>query len=118
MQFVDASGRVVQGTNPVPLSIAPTFSAPTVVPNADGFLITINCVPDVLPNQSASLALGAMAVPAQIFDVQTATLSFQFPSILTSGQHLARLRIDGVESPVNVNWTAIPPAFTGPWVTV
>ncbi len=118
MQFVDTSGRVVQSTNSVPLSIAPTLSAPTVVPNTSGFLITIHSAPEVLPSQSASLALGAMAVPAQIFDVKTAVLSFQFPSTLTSGQHLARLRIDGVESPVSVNWAAVPPAFTGPWVTV
>jgi len=118
MQFVDTSGRIVQSTNSVPLSIAPTLSAPTVVPNTGGFLITVNSAPEVLPNQSASLALGAMAVPAQIFDVKTAVLSFQFPSTLTSGQHLARLRIDGVESPVSVNWAAVPPAFTGPWVTV
>ena len=118
MQFVDAGNRVVQSTNSVPISLAPTLSAPTVVPNVGGFLITVNCVPDVLPNQSASLALGAIAVPAQIFDVQASTLSFQFPPTLTSGQHLARLRIDGVESPVGVDWSAAPPTFTGPWVMV
>src|SRR6202040_1724331 len=64
MLFVDVGGRVVQSTNSVSISLAPTLSAPTVVPNAEGFLVTVNCVPDVLPNQSASLALGATAVPA------------------------------------------------------
>ncbi len=121
MLFTNAGVQIVQSTNPVPISIAPAIAAvpaPTVIPNAAGFLVTVNCNPDVLPNQSVSLALGATIVPAQIFDALTAVLSFQFPPTLTSGPYLARLRVDGVESPVSVNWLAVPPVFTGPWVTV
>ena len=101
--------------------LVPTIAAvpaPIVTPNAAGFLVTVNCNPAVLPNQSVSLALGATSAPAQNFDTPTAVLTFQFPSALTSGPYLARLRVDGVESPVSVNWLAIPPVFTGPWVTV
>jgi len=110
--FLDTSLQIVQSTNPVPLSIAPTIAsvpAPTVVANAAGFLVTINCAPEVLPNQSVSLALGSTAVPAQTFDALTAVLSFQFPP-LGVGTYLARLLVDGVESHVSL--------ATGPWVTV
>jgi hypothetical protein len=113
-----ASGQIVQSTNPVSISIAPTIAsvpAPTVVPNATGLLVTISCAPDVMPNQSVSLALGATIVPAVIFDSKTSLVQFQFPT-LASGQYLALLRVDGVDSPVN--WTASPPGFTGPLVTV
>jgi hypothetical protein len=120
MLFTNAGGQVLQSTNAIPFSIAPTISAapaPSVVPNAAGLLVTVNCDPEVLPNQSVSLALGGTAVPAVVFDVLTPVLSFQFPP-LAAGPYLARLRVDGVESPVTVDWAAIPPAFTGPWVTV
>lgn len=116
----NSGGQTVQSTNAIPLAIAPRIApipAPTVAPNTSGLMVTINCIPEVLPNQSVTLALGATMVPAQTFDSQTPMLSFQFPA-LTSGQYLARLRVDGMESPVSVNWAAIPPAFTGPWVTV
>ncbi len=115
-----SGGRIIQSTNAVPLGIAPTIAAvpaPTVVPNAAGLLVTINCVPEALPNQSVTLALGATMVPAQTFDSLTAVLSFQFPA-MASGTYLARLRVDGVESSVGVNWASVPPSFTGPWVTV
>ena len=120
MLFTNAGGQVLQSTNAIPFSIAPTISAapaPSVVPNAAGLLVTVNCDPEVLPNQSVSLALGGTAVPAVVFDVLTPVLSFQFPP-LAAGPYLARLRVDGVESPVTVDWAAVPPAFTGPWVTV
>jgi uncharacterized protein DUF4255 len=119
MLFTNA-GQIVQSTNTIPFSIAPTIAvapAPTVVANAFGLLVTINCDPEVLPNQSITLALGATMVPVQTFDALTPVLTFQFPT-LASGLYLARLRVDGVESPVNVNWLALPPVFTGPWVTV
>jgi hypothetical protein len=80
-----------------------------VAANAAGFLVTIHCAPEVLPNQSVSLALGPTAVPAQSFDALTPVLSFQFPP-LGVGIYLARLMVDGVESPVSL--------ATGPWVTV
>jgi hypothetical protein len=120
MLFTDAGGQVLQSTNAIPFSIAPTIAAapaPSVVPNAAGLLVTLHCDPEVLPNQAVSLALGGTAVPAVAFDALTPVLSFQFPP-LGAGPYLARLRVDGVDSPVNVNWAAVPPSFTGPWVTV
>jgi hypothetical protein len=120
MLFTNALGAVLQSTNLIPIAIAPTIlavPAPTVVPNALGILVTINCDPEVLPNQSVSLALGGTMVPVRTLATPTAILSFQFPT-LASGTYIARLRVDGVESPVTVNWLVQPPVFTGPMVTV
>jgi hypothetical protein len=118
--FTNAGGLVRQSTNSLPLALAPTIlasPAPVVVTNALGTLVTISCGPQALPNQSVSLALGGTAVAAQTFDAPTATLSFQFPK-LSPGSYLARLRVDGVESPIAVDWSATPPTFSGPLVTV
>jgi hypothetical protein len=120
LQIATAGGQVVRSTAPIPLAIAPkiaTAPAPTVTPNTAGLLVTIHSVPEVMPNQSVSLALGPTMAPARIFDSPAAVLSFQFPA-MAAGTYLTRLRVDGVESPVSVNWSATPPAFTGPWVTV
>lgn len=116
----NASGVVVQSTRSQPLALAPTIPSPstaTAVANASGTLVTLNCSPQVVPGQSVSLALGATAAPAQPFTVPTTTLSFQFPT-LSNGSYLARLQVDGVGSPVAVNWSATPPSFTGPLITI
>ena len=120
MLFTNAGGTVLQSTNLIPIAIAPAILAappPKVVPNSLGLLVTVYCNPEVLPNQSVSLALGPTMVPVLTFDAQSEVLSFQFPT-LVSGSYLARLRVDGVDSPVTVNWLVQPPVFTGPMVTV
>jgi hypothetical protein len=114
--FTSGGGQVVARTKSLPLALAPTILA-SPPPSVSGTVVTIACAPDVLPNQSASLALGVNAVPAQPFNAPAASLSFQFPT-LSPGSYLARLRVDGVDSPVSVDWTANPPAFTGPFITV
>jgi hypothetical protein len=120
----DSGGSIVGTTNILPLAIAPRilpFGAGAAVSNADGTMVTLTCDPQVLPNQSVSLSLaGSMAgiaVPAQPFAAQTATLAFQFPT-LAAGSYVAQLRVDGVESPIGVQWSPLPPTFTGPVLTV
>ena len=76
----------------------------------------LTCVPDVLPSQNVSLAMGSTSAPALPFETKTNSLSFQFPTL--SGKFLVRLRVDGVDSPIGVDWTATPPVFTGPFVTI
>lgn len=118
--FTNATGAVLGSTNSLPLPLAPsilTTPAPTATANSSGTLVTLSCKPQVLPNQSVSLILGSTSAPAAQFEAATAALTFQFPT-LASGSYLARLRVDGVESPINVNWSATPPAFEGPFVTV
>jgi len=115
-----AGGIVVQNTNALPIALAPTIPSPstaTAAANASGTLVTLNCNPQVVPGQTVSLALGGATAPAQSFTAPSATLSFQFPTI-AHGSYLARLVVDGVTSPVGVNWSATPPSFTGPFITV
>ena len=120
----DSGGSIVGATNILPLAIAPRilpFGAGAAVSNAAGTLVTLTCDPQVLPNQSVSLSLAGsmagMAVPAQPFTVQTATLTFQFPA-LAAGSYVAQLRVDGVDSPIGVQWSPLPPTFSGPVFTV
>jgi hypothetical protein len=118
VRVIDSTGVVVQSSNALALPVSPVILLPaTVSANADGTLVTVNCKPNVLPTQSASLAMGGTAVPALPFATAAATLSFQFP-VLPSNTYLARLRVDGVDSLIIVDWTASPPAFLGPMITV
>lgn len=118
--FTDSTGAVLSSTAPVPLPLGPVIlpaPAPKATTNATGTLVTLTCKPQVRPTQNVSLIFGSHSVPAVAFAGPTATPTFQFP-VLTTGKYLARLSVDGVESPIAVNWNANPPVFTGPFVTV
>jgi Pvc16 N-terminal domain len=119
--FTDGSGTVLKSSNlllfPLAPSILPT-PVPTAVAGGGGTVVTLSCDPQARPNQIVQLILGATAVPAQPFASATAQLSFQFTPALAKGHYLARLQVDGVVSPVAVNFAATPPTFTGPMVTV
>jgi hypothetical protein len=117
-QFTDTvSNAVILSTNPIAFPIAPTVvGSPAATNNAQGTLVSLTCAPDVLPSQTVSLALGSNAAPAKTFETQTSALSFQFPTL--SGKFLVRLRVDGVDSPVLVDFNAKPPVFTNPFVTI
>jgi hypothetical protein len=115
-----SDNTVVGSTNSLPLGLAPSIlssPAPTPTTNASGTLVSLSCKPQARPNQNVTLILGSTSAAATQFESATAALTFQFPA-LTSSSYLARLRIDGVESPVDVNWKATPPVFTGPFVTI
>jgi hypothetical protein len=119
-QITDAFGAVLLSSNSLLLPIAPTIlSAPpaTAVNNPKGTLITLHCHPLVLTSQKVALLMNGLSVPAQTITAKTDTLSFQFPH-LAPGPYLARLSVDGIASPVDVNWSAKPPVFMGPMVTV
>jgi hypothetical protein len=120
----NSSGVVVQSVANLPLALAPTIPSPstaTATANTSGTLVTLSCNPPVVAGQTVSLALGGTSVAAQRFTAPATTLSFQFPT-LSAGSYLARLRVDGVESPVGVNWptppSQTPPSFTGPFIKV
>ncbi len=119
----DPSGQV-SSTNSLPMPLAPvilTTPAPTATTtttgNSPGTVVSLSCKPQVLPNQSVTLIVGSTSVSASPFEASTAALTFQFP-VLSSGSYLARLRVDVVETPINVDWTATPPVFKGPFVTI
>ncbi len=55
------------------------------------------------------LVLGTAEFAPQPFTAPAASLNFQIPNA-PLGDHLARLRIDGVDSPI-IDPAATPPAF-------
>jgi hypothetical protein len=125
---------VTQSTNPLPVGLAPTFATQTATTqlNADGTTtVTVSFTPSVWEGQNVSLTLSSLTPPAPPNPIYTVTapatsftgntntsLSFVFPAGLASSQYLGRLQVDGVTSPVAVNWGVHPPVFTGPMVTI
>lgn len=118
--FTNPPGAVILSTNTLTMGIAPTVSSPPTTANNPplGTLVTLSCAPDVWQSQSVSLTLGGISAPAQIFDTNTSSLTFQFPT-LSAGKYLIRLRVDGVDSPIQVDWHATPqPKFVSPFLTI
>jgi hypothetical protein len=117
--FTDGSGKVLKIINGLPLApVILSTPAPTAAANSAGTLVTLACNPQARPNQRVSILLGSNAVAAQPFTAPMSTLTFQFTPALASGSYLARLQVDEMVSAVGVNWSAVPPVFTGPMVTV
>ena len=133
-QIRDASGNVLQSTNVVPIALAP--SLPTqlagVTAAPTGFAVQVSLIsPAISERQEASLALsviGPITAANPYFSVaaplaapisgSVTSCTFLFPPNLPLGKALlARLIVDGVPSPVQVDWTQHPPQFVSPMVT-
>ncbi|HEY5810730.1 MAG TPA: DUF4255 domain-containing protein [Povalibacter sp.] len=78
--------------------------------------ISLNCQPAVMPGQQVFLLLGADQVSAQPFAATTNALTFRVDGA-TPGEHLVRLRIDGIDSPL-IDRLATPPVFFNHRITV
>jgi hypothetical protein len=89
-----------------------------VVKNPTNTLITLTFSPFARPNQTVSFSIGSQSVNAQPFETNKNTLDFLFTPPFVAGSQLARLQIDGAPSQVQVDWTAKPPKFLGPMVTI
>jgi hypothetical protein len=98
-------------TNELAFAVAPTIGGlPMTVPTTGGTAnFTLNVVPAVRVGQNARLMLGGSEFAPQPFTADTTSLSFVIPDA-PLGDHLARLRIDGVDSPI-VDPAVTPPAF-------
>ena len=119
--FTSTGGTLLKSSNTLLLPIAPSIlatPAPSATASGGGTLVSLTCNPQILPSQNAQLIMGATAVPAQPFTSATANPTFLFTPALAAGSYLARLQVDGIISPVAVNWSNTPPTFTGPMVTV
>ena len=139
-QFTDSTGtKVLRSTNALPIGLAPTLpaQAQTATLESDGsHTLAVNFTPAVWEGQTVTLSLSSitppvapatlytMTAPAQPFTGKANTsLNFNFVSNLPvgplpAGPLLGRLTVDGVSSPVGVDWTQHPPVFTGPMVTI
>ncbi|WP_230971496.1 DUF4255 domain-containing protein [Nitrogeniibacter aestuarii] len=78
--------------------------------------ITIDFTPQLRPGQTVSLLLGQQELYPESFVAPTASLDF-IARDATPGAYLARLRIDGVDSPI-VDRSTTPPTFFDLRVTI
>jgi Pvc16 N-terminal domain len=78
--------------------------------------ITIDFTPELRPGQTVSLLLGQEEISPETFAAPTGTLNF-IARNAQAGALLARLRIDGVDSPI-VDRAAEPPVFLDQRVTI
>jgi hypothetical protein len=75
-----------------------------------GSTLALTCSPEVLAAQRVSLFIGDREIPAQPHPAQTPNLSFVLPSDL-SGPYFIRLRVDGIDSQLVLDYTAANPTF-------
>jgi len=98
-------------TNQLALTLAPTITnlPPAATRVGDTVSFTLNFVPELREGQSASLMLdSAEAVPQS--SPSPTSLAFEVVGLPAGTTPIARLRIDGVDSPI-INALATPPAF-------
>ena len=98
-------------TNELALAVAPTIGGlPMNVPTVGGTAnFTLNFTPAARVGQTVRLVLGGAEFAPPPFTADTTSLSFAIPEAPV-GNHLARLRIDGIDSPI-INPEATPPRF-------
>lgn len=99
-------------TNHVPVVVRPDIAGLPITVARDGagsasFSLTVG--PHVRPGQVVSLFLGALEVAPDAFVASTDTLAFVVPTAPV-GNHLARLRVDGINSEI-IDRTKTPPVF-------
>lgn len=110
-RLVRPGESVARTTNAMALAVVPHLvGLPMTVASAGGTAtIGLTAVPHVRPGQVASLVLGQREVTLPPVTSTTGALT----AIVTSaapGNHLARLRVDGLDSPI-IDRTAVPPEF-------
>lgn len=99
-------------SNQLAMVLGPKITAFPAMVAKDGAgtaTITLSCEPDIRPGQRVSLLLGTAEVAAQPWSTVTSTFTFVIEQAPV-GEHLVRLRVDGIESPL-INRTMVPPAF-------
>lgn len=99
-------------TNRLALVVAPEITnLPQEVPReGDGSAsVTLNFRPELRAGQTVALVFGQQEVTPQPFTAPVSTLDFVIPNAPV-GNHLIRLRIDGIDSPI-IDRATKPPAF-------
>ncbi len=103
-------------TNQLAMTLAPqVIGLPMIVTRAGTGTasFTINFLPALRVGQTVSLVLGQQEIAPQPFTSLATALSFVIPNAPVAADplgHLARLRIDGIDSPI-INRAATPPTF-------
>ncbi|WP_137973106.1 DUF4255 domain-containing protein [Pseudomonas sp. F(2018)] len=111
-RLIRPSESVPRESNRLAFTLAPDITnLPQNVARDGGgdALVTIEFTPELRAGQRATLLVGQREVPPQSFTAPTASLDFLIEQAEV-GQHLVRLRIDGIDSPI-VNYSTTPPTF-------
>jgi hypothetical protein len=107
-------------SNQLALVIGPEITTPFPInvarDNTGTATITLDFRPEARPGHQVSLLLGTREILPDSITVATSTLSFVITDA-PAGEHLLRLRIDSVESPI-IDRLAKPPAFLNNKVTI
>ena len=113
VQFWTLNEPKPRETNQLALTIAPAITElpqnPVTVDAAQTATFTLKCAPAIRPGQRVLLILGQQSYSPSAFDTAVSELHFAIPDA-PLGDHLARLRVDGIDSPI-IDRTAEPPAF-------
>jgi hypothetical protein len=112
IRLVPAGESEPRETNRLAMTLAPHITGlpmPVLRDGAGAATFTVNFHPAIRAGQSATLLLGQRAYAPQPFTPPVASLGFVIPDA-PLGNHLARLRVDGIESPI-INRAATPPEF-------
>jgi hypothetical protein len=99
-------------TNQLALTLAPALTGLPFTVTRDGAgtaTFTVHFNPALRDGQSVSLVLGTLEFSPQPFTAPVTTLDFTIPNAPV-GNHLARLRIDDIDSPI-IDPSATPPVF-------
>lgn len=105
-------------TNELAVTIAPAIGGfPIEVTRTSGTAtFSLTCVPKVRVGQRVTLLLGSQEYAPKAFEVDTEVIDFDIPNAPV-GSHLARLRVDGIDSPI-VNVTVSTPKFLDRRITI
>jgi hypothetical protein len=113
VQLTPPGESIPRVTNQLALAIAPSITElpPSPIhPNALGTAsFKLRCAPAVRLGQNVLLFLGQHAYLPKTIATGVSELEFDIPDA-PLGNHLARLRVDGIDSPI-IDRTAEPPAF-------
>ncbi|WP_068827052.1 DUF4255 domain-containing protein [Pseudomonas sp. BMS12] len=122
----EASARLVRSgessareSNRLAFTLAPDITnlPQNLARDDDGdVLISIDFTPELRAGQRVSLLVGQREVLPQSFAAPTATLDFLIEQAEV-GEHLLRLRIDGIDSPI-VDHSSTPPTFLNQRLTI
>jgi hypothetical protein len=111
-QLVPAGETDRRETNRLAMTLAPHITGLPITVVRDGSgtaMFTVHFHPAIRAGQSATLLLGQQAYAPEPFTPPVTSLAFVIPDAPV-GDHLARLRVDGIESPI-IDRAATPPAF-------
>jgi hypothetical protein len=110
--LIRRSGEPDSTTSGVAFTLAPklTSTLPLTASRIGGMAsVSVNCVPQILPDQNVQLLLGDRPVTREARTSPTSTLIFVVDPVET-GEYRIRLRVDGVDS-LLANRSVIPPVF-------